>query len=97
MSESLAAALYFGLFAGAAADQPVDRYVAMPTPQCVVCGPATHREVAALYDWSNGRISVHHRAASSWRRGLHIALPASPEQLGISDEALDRLAGFPGV
>ncbi len=97
MSESLVAALCLGLFAGTAAELPVDRHTTMPTPQCVVCGPAVKPEVTAVYDWSKGRIISHDRASSAWRRGLHITLPAFPEHMGIPDEALHRLAGFSGV
>ena len=98
MANSIIGAIYIGLFTGSVNPaMPAESIAApaIPSPQCVVCGPANR--VAKVYDWSklnqnrqpqvfNGRITRQH------------ILDAKPEQrLGINEEQTSRMAEFPGV
>ena len=98
MANSIVGVLYVGLFAGSINPaMPAESIAApaIPSPQCVVCGPA-HR-VAKVYDWS--KLNENRRPqVLSGRITREQVLDIEPDQrLGMNGEQLRRMAEFPGV
>ena len=98
MANSLVGALYIGLFAGSVNPaMPADSIAApaIPSPQCVVCGPANR--VATVYDWSKLRDNKR-PVVFTGRITRQQILSTEPDQrLGINDQQLSRMTGFSGV
>ena len=98
MANSLVGALYIGLFAGSVNPaMPADSIAApaIPSPQCVVCGPANR--VATVYDWSKLGDSRRPQVFSGRITRQQIMNTEPDQRLGINDQQLDRMTRFSGV
>lgn len=96
MASPIIGALYFGLFAGSASPGlPVD-HIAMngiPSPQCVICGPANSHSAARVYDWSRGRIMTRAEALREGRLGIAQDALQTDEHVGMTEAQLQRFSG----
>jgi hypothetical protein len=69
----------------------------LPTPQCVICGPANRHTRDGVYRWSGAHAGVQYRRLSVEHFSREAGRASTDGRIGITGEHAERLAYFAGV
>ncbi len=100
MANPIIGALFLGMVStgpGQSLPVPAMFAQALPTPQCVRCGPANRPRVASLEDWSNPRAKARYLREVEGRKGPGLEDLLADQQLGMTEQQVHRLAHYAGV
>ena len=100
MASPIIGALYFGFVSATTAPAaPADLRAAyvLPTPQCVVCGPANRSPMASVYNWSSDHAKVKYQELGDKRFWNETADRTASPRIGITGEQVQRLEHYAGA